>query len=59
MEKGGRAGNWWKAGVRAERRRSHVKGDTLKGQWTGRTEGDIKGQIIVNIDGLGRIYGDG
>jgi len=29
----------------------------LKGQWMGKIEGDIEGQIIANIDDLGKNYG--
>ena len=29
----------------------------MKGQWIGRTGGDVEGQIIVNIDDLGERYG--
>jgi hypothetical protein len=29
----------------------------LKGQWIGRTEGDLPGQIIINVDDLGKTYG--
>ncbi|MBI5602332.1 MAG: FRG domain-containing protein [Deltaproteobacteria bacterium] len=29
----------------------------MKGQWIGRFEGDVEGQIIANIDDLGKTYG--
>ena len=29
----------------------------MKGQWIGRIKGDIEGQIIINIDDLGKNYG--